>query len=594
MGMFATSSLGLIPVQQLFRMIGYDFWNWFGVVLVVCAAFRWPNFADRLFRPLEALGARIARHKIATFFIIVAVVVIGRACLLPWFPIREPGVADEFSYLLAADTFVHGRLTNPAHPMAVYLDTLQVIQHPTVQSMYPPAQGAVLAIGRLLGHPWIGVLLSAGLMFGLLFWALHAWLPARWALLGTLIPLFRFGIFSYWTNSFYGGAAAAIGGCLVVGSLPRIIKHQRIHDSLLFGIGAIVLANSRPFEGAVVFVVAASFLLIWVFRSSVRLSVVVRNVLLPVCVMLILGGTFIAYYNYRVTGNALLLPHSADDRLHLPGSNFVWTSEKPPIHFVNHEFDVEFNHFSRNYYRHTWQDFVRITKQKAIWFQEFYLGPELCVLCIVVPWLLLSRKSRPLLIFAFASAVTSILVVWYTPHYTAPAFAAVAALTVQSIRYLRRWTFRGRPVGIGLTRAIACMCLFTLVSTGITAMREPSDGLPLGWAWFALTDRAADEAKLQALPGKHLVIVRYSQTEHNPAKEWVHNAADVDGSKVVWAREIPAIDMQPLLNYYHDRQVWLVQPDVAPKTVVRYSSPFARGVNSAGLQLPTLDPEIRH
>jgi hypothetical protein len=67
-----------------------------------------------------------------------------------------------------------------------------------------------------------------------------------------------------------------------------------------------------------------------------------------------------------------------------------------------------------------------------------------------------------------------------------------------------------------------------------------------------------------------LVIVRYSQEHHPINREWVYNAADIDGAKVVWAREIPGISMEPLLTYFKDRRVWLVEPDVSPPQLRPY------------------------
>jgi hypothetical protein len=68
---------------------------------------------------------------------------------------------------------------------------------------------------------------------------------------------------------------------------------------------------------------------------------------------------------------------------------------------------------------------------------------------------------------------------------------------------------------------------------------------------------------LQNLPGEHLVIVHYDP-DHDPEREWVYNAADIDGAKVVWARARGELDNQPLLEYFHDRWVWRVNADRYP------------------------------
>src|SRR5262249_62401942 len=78
-----------------------------------------------------------------------------------------------------------------------------------------------------------------------------------------------------------------------------------------------------------------------------------------------------------------------------------------------------------------------------------------------------------------------------------------------------------------------------------------------------MLQRARIVSQLDATPGNHLVIVRYSP-KHDAHEEWVYNRADIDGSKIVWAREIPGKDMNPLLDYFRERTIWLVERDGVP------------------------------
>jgi hypothetical protein len=78
------------------------------------------------------------------------------------------------------------------------------------------------------------------------------------------------------------------------------------------------------------------------------------------------------------------------------------------------------------------------------------------------------------------------------------------------------------------------------------------------------------EQKLDALPGEHLVLVRYSK-DHNSGEEYVYNEADIDHAKIVWAREIPGVDLKPLLTYFRNRDVWVYEPDVDDSAVRPYS-----------------------
>ena len=239
-----------------------------------------------------------------------------------------PDVSDEWSYLLAADTFASGRVTNPPSPHPALVGE-HVIGSPTYQSKYPPATGLMLALGqRLGGEPVVGLWLSAGLLAAACTWCFQAWLSPGWAMFGGLLLAFRLGLGSYWNQSYWGGSMAAIGGALLYGAAMRLTRRPRLAESLLLALGLALLANSRPLEGLLVSLPAAWMLGRWFYGlKPPGRRAAMQTVVMPIALILILTVAGIAYYNWRVTGESTLMPHFHYKDVNQFHSEFVWNRQ---------------------------------------------------------------------------------------------------------------------------------------------------------------------------------------------------------------------------------------------------------------------------
>ena len=543
-----------------------------------------PSGAGRRVRALSRTFARMANRRwLAIVF--VAVLTASSSALLSLFVFQpEPLIHDEFSYLLAADTFAHGRVTNAPHPLWIHFETFHIIQQPTYASKYPPAQGLLLALGQVLtGSPLVGVWIGMGLCCGAICWMLQGWLPPRWALCGALLASGRLvllgaGVTSigYWSQSYWGGAVAACGGALLFGALRRLLRRPQVSSALLMGLGLAILANSRPFEGMIASIPAALVVLAWLAsRKRPTASVAICKVLLPVGVVLGLTAAAMGYYNYRVTGHPLLMPYQVHESSYGFVPFFVCQSLKPEPsynHWPVHDFYVGWvcDLYLKQRSLGGWLEGFN-QKLEILW--SFFLSIILAAPLIALRWALRDRWVVFALLTCGLLLAFMMLMIGVVPHYAAPVTGLIYFIVTQSLRQLRLFRWGDRCVGKVFVNAllVSYAVLILLAVPLETPTLETTD-------WFR--QRARLLAELRQSPDRHLVIVRYGPN-HNVHAEWVYNEADIDRAQVVWAREMDADHNRKLIDYFRDRRQWLLEADNIKPALVPYSAPHApKALNS--------------
>jgi hypothetical protein len=532
-----------------------------GAVLIAAAP-----LGKRL-RGVRAAFHRLANHRRTAILICGLAPVTIRLALLGVMPVPEPSIHDEFSHLLLGDTLAHGRLANPPHPMWQHFESIHIIQQPTYSSMYPPGQGAFLALGEVLFHePWAGVVISIVLMGMAVCWMLQGWLPPAWAFYGSLIMGFKISVVGLWINTYMGGAVPAIGGALLLGSLPRLRREgPRILPGFLFGSGMVILMNSRPFDGALLSLVALLYLLPVLWRQKRLVAA-----LAPAGMVLASGLLFAGYYNWRVTGSPTRMAYQVNRDTYGWPENLAFLA---PVKVtlsdpVMQKMYVKELARRENYHqpRKLLDDWI--TRIFDSW--TYFIGPVLTAPLLFLPWIFRDRRIKPLLWFAAAIAGLNLLQLVLYPQHLAPLVAVIFAIVTQGLRHLY--------MRLGPARGAVMVMVLPVCLAAVGTIKQEAGDLNLDLAYWERAMEWHRDARvgisqwLAEREGKQLVIVRYTPS-HEVNQEWVYNDADIDGSKIVWAREVDPQSDAELIRYFHDRTVWLLEADEVPQRVVKYPSP---------------------
>ena len=533
------------------------------VLMAIAVALLWPARRPVPLGQLERMiGGWSARPWSRE--VVVLVLAVGlRAALLPVLGPPAPYFPDEFSILLQGQTFAMGRLANPSHPLYPFFETIYVNQLPKYASIYFPGRGAPLALGILLGHPWIGVWLTMALLALAMVWMLRAWMSPGLALVGGILVVLRYGVVSGWINSYYGGSLTALGGVLVLGAFPRLMAAPLWRDGIALGLGLAFLMTTRPFEGLFF---ALPFLIVGGWRVIKALgrgeTHGAARMALPTVVLTGIGAAILLANNLATTGDALSDPYSKNREEYGYYPSFLFGQVHQPIHPVPQQIDAFYKTEAVDFEsRETISGLVGVAVEKLKRMLNFYVGPV-----FIIPFLIgLIRGRRTAILWVSSAALmfSFMLSTWHWSQYVSPGFGLFFIFIMLGLDGLRNFAFRGRPAGLVLTRLLPCIValLLGLPVAGLIAGKPDKGEATLIRPCCVVYDQSPRSRiirQLQDSPGQDLVIYRADPAEQRALLTMVANEPDIDHADIVWAHD-RGLDNKRLLDYYPGRKVWLVE-----------------------------------
>ena len=357
--------------------------------------------------------------------------------------------------MLQAKTYLGGHLANDVKLLPDF-ESVYVILSPTYASMYPVLRSFPVFIGLGLGFgAWPGVLLSMVALTVAVYWMVREWINSRYAVIAGFIVIIRYGLFSFWVNSYWGGALTALGGVLLLGGFKAVRSRPNILNGAVVGLGVVFLMTTRPYEGMFYAVPFGAALVLQFIRSSTP----ERRSLIPAgltAVMLVAAGFGLTLTdNKAVTGDWKVAPYLHYRQTAAEAPAFLVESRSPqggaPARYAKtrYNLDIETNSYNR---RATWVGILSAEAFRLRNYWNFYVGFALLIPFVAGVYAL---RGEPVLLLSAASLGAGLsLGTFDFAHYAAPGFGFIILAIMAGFRNIRQWKPWGSPYGLSLSRVL--------------------------------------------------------------------------------------------------------------------------------------------
>jgi hypothetical protein len=275
--------------------------------------------------------------------------------------------------------------------------------------------------------------------------------------------------------------------------------------------------------------------------------------------------------NKQITGNWMTMPYQLSQFQYGVPTTFtvqpIPTPHRPLTRDQQLDYDTQSDAHGPG--TDTFTTYWKRWASRLAFYRFFFLPP----LFLVLPAFVLRLREYRfawvfLTIFVFSLGTT--FYPYFYSHYIAALTCLFVLIGVAGLERLSHWNQEAAQIILFL-----CVAHF-LFWYGVHASRDNQlyAAMTPFETWDAINHgdpegRIAIRRQLESAPGQHLVFVRY-WPQHR-FQEWVHNAADIDGARIVWARDLGPDENQNLLHYYPDRTAWLLEPDARPPRLRPYA-----------------------